>query len=141
MSSKYFSGKSREALTEWIVEERFALGAKARAHPFATLLRLRPHTGRTHQIRVHLADSGHPLVGDRIYGKKRKAAEKTPSDDPVVESFPRHALHAEKLTVNHVRTGQPMQFVAPLPKDLSELLRYLRTPKGESGRVIFNNRG
>jgi 23S rRNA pseudouridine1911/1915/1917 synthase len=131
MSSKYFANKSREAVTEWAVAERFILGPKARAHSFASLLRLRPQTGRTHQIRVHLADSGYPLIGDRVYGKKRDVSEKKLFDDLVVESFPRHALHAEKLTVNHVRTGQPMQFVAPLPEDLTELLRHLRTPKSQ----------
>ena len=129
MSSKYFSNKSREALTEWAVEERFTLESKDRARPLVSFLRLRPRTGRTHQIRVHLADSGHPLVGDRVYGKKLNIAAKKPSDDWTVEAFPRHALHAEKLTVNHVRTGEPMQFIAPLPEDLTDLLRHLRRSK------------
>jgi 23S rRNA pseudouridine1911/1915/1917 synthase len=129
MSSRYFSGTSREALTEWKVEERFVSGRKELAQSFVTLLRLWPHTGRTHQIRVHLADTGHPLVGDRIYGKNRKGAEKNSFDDPVVESFSRHALHAEKLTLTHVHTGQSLQFVAPLPKDLTELLFHLRMLK------------
>ena len=129
MSSKYFSSKSREALTEWAVEERFKLESKAQAYPMVSLLRLRPRTGRTHQIRVHLADSGHPLVGDSVYGKKLNIAGRMLSDDSGVDSFPRHALHAERLTINHVRTGQRTQFVAPLPKDLTDLLRYLRRPK------------
>jgi len=128
MSSRYFSNRSRAALTEWTVEERFALGPRVRAQPSVSLLRLRPHTGRTHQIRVHLADSGHPLVGDRVYGK-RDVAKNRFRGDPLVESFSRHALHAEKLTVHHVRTGQSMLFVASLPRDLSELLGHLRKPR------------
>lgn len=129
MSSKYFSGKSRQALTEWAVEERFTLESKGRVHPWISLLRLRPRTGRTHQIRVHLADFDHPLVGDRIYCKRRKITGKDFSADSVVDSFPRHALHAERLTVHHMRTGQRMQFIAPLPRDLTDLLCYLRRSK------------
>jgi 23S rRNA pseudouridine1911/1915/1917 synthase len=128
MSSKYFSNKSREALTEWTVEERFTMESRRRTQPLASLLRLRPRTGRTHQIRVHLADSGHPLVGDRLYGKKRNEGEKL-VDISALDCFPRQALHAEKLTINHVRTGQPMQFIAPIPVDLADLLCHLRRQK------------
>lgn len=124
MSSIHFSQRSRKALTEWTVEQRFAL-AGATSRPALSLLRLRPHTGRTHQLRVHLADSGYPLVGDRVYGKQRKSAAQT--DDPVLESFPRQALHAETLVVSHVRTGERTKFIAPLPDDFDQLLRHLRT--------------
>lgn len=124
MSSIHFSQRSRKALTEWTVVQRFALaGATSRAA--LSLLRLRPHTGRTHQLRVHLADSGYPLVGDRVYGKQRKSAAQT--HDPVLESFPRQALHAETLVVSHVRTGERTKFIAPLPDDFDQLLRHLRT--------------
>ena len=124
MSSIHFSQRSRKALTEWTVEQRFAF-AGATSRVALSLLRLRPHTGRTHQLRVHLADSGYPLVGDRAYGKQRKSAKQT--DDPVLESFPRQALHAETLVVSHVRTGERTKFIAPLPDDFDQLLRHLRT--------------
>jgi 23S rRNA pseudouridine1911/1915/1917 synthase len=126
MSSVHFSNRPREAVTEWAVEERFALGAGAARSIFATLLRLRPRTGRTHQIRVHLADVGHPLVGDRVYGNKRRSGATQSVGDSIIESFPRQALHAEKLILNHPRTGRRMEFVAPLPGDLNDLLRCLR---------------
>ncbi|MGH7852751.1 MAG: RluA family pseudouridine synthase [Candidatus Binatia bacterium] len=124
MSSTHFSQRSRRALTEWTVEQRFALaGATSRAA--LSLLRLRPRTGRTHQLRVHLADSGHPLVGDRVYGKPRKSAARKMLQYPVFESFPRQALHAETLVVSHARTGERMKFTAPLPDDFRQLLRHL----------------
>ena len=141
MSSRYFASKSREALTDWAVEERFMLEAKDRAHLWVSLLRLRPRTGRTHQIRVHLADSGHPLVGDRVYGRKLNSAGKKFSGDSVVDLFPRHALHAEKLVINDVRTDQPMQFVAPLPDDLTDLLGHLRKAEGSAASDKILQRG
>jgi 23S rRNA pseudouridine1911/1915/1917 synthase len=126
MSSVHFLHKRREAVTEWRVEERFAFNAGADARRWVTLLSLRPRTGRTHQIRVHLADLGYPLVGDRVYGRKRKSTMTKAPMVPALDQFPRQALHAEKLTINHVRTGQRMDFCAPLPKDLQDLLGFLR---------------
>jgi 23S rRNA pseudouridine1911/1915/1917 synthase len=126
MSSVHFLNRAREAVTEWAVEERFAIGAGATPSGFATLLRLRPRTGRTHQIRVHLADLGYPLVGDRVYGKKRRVGATESLGDSIIESFPRQALHAERLILNHPRSGRRIEFVASLPDDLNELLRCLR---------------
>lgn len=126
MSSMHCSQRSRKALTEWTVEQRFVL-AGAPSRPPLSLLRLCPRTGRTHQLRVHLADSGHPLLGDRVYGKRRKNATMALLHDSVLESFPRQALHAETLVVSHVRTGERMKFTAPLPDDFRQLLRHLRT--------------
>lgn len=126
MSSIHCSQRSRKALTEWTVEQRFVL-AGAPSRPPLSLLRLCPRTGRTHQLRVHLADSGHPLLGDRVYGKRRKNATMALLHDSVLESFPRQALHAETLVVSHVRTGERMKFTAPLPDDFRQLLRHLRT--------------
>lgn len=125
MSSVHFLHKRREAVTEWRVQERFALNA-ANTRRWLTLLRLQPRTGRTHQIRVHLADLGYPLVGDRVYGRKRKGGMTKPPIVPAVDEFPRQALHAEKLVIDHVRTGQRIDFCAPLAKDLQDLLGFLR---------------
>lgn len=127
MSSVHFLNKSRQAITEWRVEERFALGLPANSYSGVTLLRLRPRTGRTHQIRVHLADLGYPLVGDKVYGRKRKSGKTRSSTTPVVGEFARQALHAEKLAIDHVRTDRRMTFSAPLPRDLQDLLGQLRT--------------
>ena len=74
-----------------------------------TLLRLRLETGRTHQIRVHMAYIGHPLVGDTMYGTD--------------ETFlPRHALHCSEMAFAHPLTGEPLHFVSPLPPDMERLL-------------------
>ena len=127
MSSVFLSQRSRQAVTEWTVVRRFLVESNAVSRAAVSLLRLRPRTGRTHQLRVHLADSGHPLVGDRVYGKQLKSGAKKPLRDPMLESFPRQALHAESLVVCHTRTGQRVKFTAPLPDDFRELLRYLRT--------------
>lgn len=135
MSSVHFLNRARSAVTEWTVEERFTLGAGAPRFEFAALLRLRPRTGRTHQLRVHLADLGHPLVGDRVYGNKRKFGASQSRGDPIVESFPRQALHADKLILDHPRTGKRLEFVAPLPEDLEKLLSHLRDAKRESAAL------
>lgn len=122
MSSVRAGSRAREALTHWQVEEFFPL-AGPRSRSFGvTLLRLRPHSGRTHQLRVHLADEGHPVVGDAVYGSKRKSAQY----DAALRDFPRQALHAERLEISHPRTGAPMSFRAPPAADLEELLRGLR---------------
>jgi 23S rRNA pseudouridine1911/1915/1917 synthase len=125
MSSVYFSKGSREAFTEWTVDRRFTLDTGSNSPSAVSLLRLRPRTGRTHQIRVHLADSGHPLIGDRVYGKKIMSIAKKILHDPALDSFPRQALHAERLTVNHARTGRRITFTAPLPDDFVKLLQHL----------------
>jgi 23S rRNA pseudouridine1911/1915/1917 synthase len=133
MSSVHFLHKRRKAVTEWRVEERFAFDADANARRWLTLLSLWPRTGRTHQIRVHLADLGYPLVGDRVYGRKRKSTMTKAPMLPVLDQFPRQALHAEKLVIDHVRTGQRMDFCAPLPKDLQDLLGFLRAASDSMG--------
>ncbi|MCX6569573.1 MAG: RluA family pseudouridine synthase [Candidatus Aminicenantes bacterium] len=77
-----------------------------------TLLELRPVTGRTHQIRVHMATAGHPIVGDPIYGRKKEPRE-----------FPRTFLHAQTLSFIHPRTGERLAFVSPLPPDLEAVIK------------------
>ncbi len=76
-----------------------------------SLLECTLHSGRTHQIRVHLHDLGHPVLGDKLYGGKRAG------------DFPRQMLHASKLAFNHPRSGEEMSFEAPLPADFAEALR------------------
>jgi 23S rRNA pseudouridine1911/1915/1917 synthase len=79
----------------------------------ATLVRVRPETGRTHQIRVHLATIGHPCLGDPLYGGSKGRDE---------SGFARQALHALALAVDHPRTGERLEFIAPLPDDMRRFL-------------------
>lgn len=126
MSSRYSLPRKREALTEWQVEESFLLDTGGEPDRWVTLLRLRPHSGRTHQIRVHLADEGFPVIGDRLYGH-RPAVRGLESPMPSgLADFPRQALHAVRLSFAHPRTNTRMQFSAPLPADMQGLLRVLR---------------
>jgi 23S rRNA pseudouridine1911/1915/1917 synthase len=82
-------------------------------------------TGRTHQIRVHLAYAGHGLVGDQTYGGRRKVAEKAPGAE-MANGFPRQALHAATLGFDHPVTGERLEFAAPLPDDMAGLIAALR---------------
>jgi 23S rRNA pseudouridine1911/1915/1917 synthase len=117
MSSVHFF-RTRMALTEWSVERYFLIRHEGNGSRWLTWVRLKPRTGRTHQIRVHLADLKYPLVGDKIYGRSRK----NPTYPSSADAFPRQALHAERLTIDHPRTGQRMNFFAPLADDLQNLL-------------------
>lgn len=113
----------RHAVTRARVVETF--GAPA----VATLVECWLETGRTHQIRVHMAHAGHGLIGDPVYGGKRKLAAKSVSDSAAaaVRAFPRQALHAATLGFVHPVTGEKMRFEAPLPTDMEELLAALRS--------------
>ena len=84
-----------------------------------SLLEVRPHTGRTHQIRVHLSAAGHPLAGDGRYGPGRNPKRR----------FPRLFLHAHRLSFRHPVTAAPLEFVSPLPPDLAAILALLETPE------------
>ena len=101
---------AREARTHYRVVEHFAR---------ATLLECRLETGRTHQIRVHLASIGHPLAGDPAYGKTR-------SGDARLDAFARQALHARQLGLIHPARGDAMEWTSPLPDDFAALLDDLR---------------
>ena len=95
--------------------------------PVAALVACRLETGRTHQIRVHLAHVGHGLIGDPVYGGRRKLSRRAVSDaaaDAAAE-FGRQALHAARLGFVHPESGEPLLFEAPLPADMAELLRAL----------------
>ncbi len=98
---------------------------------FETLLRgnlcalvaARPRTGRTHQIRVHLSEAGHPIVGDRVYGRAwPKRGSKPEWEVEALEIIKRHALHAWRIEFVHPRTGAPVSVTAPLPPDFRKTL-------------------
>jgi 23S rRNA pseudouridine1911/1915/1917 synthase len=111
----------REAVTHFRIAERFA------AH---TLLRVTLETGRTHQIRVHLAHIGHPIVGDPVYGGRRRLPRgATPALREALEAFRRQALHAAHLAFAHPVSGDEVEFEAPPPADLQRLLRALRADR------------
>jgi len=107
----------RESVTHYRVIKRF------RAH---THVRVQLETGRTHQIRVHLAHAGYPIVGDRVYGG-RLLLPKGASAELVaaLRAFPRQALHAARLEFAHPLTGKAVECRAPLPADMKELLAVL----------------
>jgi 23S rRNA pseudouridine1911/1915/1917 synthase len=104
----------REATTEYHVLEQFAHQVGPAAGDY-TLVEAEPHTGRTHQIRVHFASIGHPVVGDGVYGRRRTSL-------PVSRQF----LHARRLGFKHPSTGQRLELEAPLPEELAALLDLLR---------------
>ena len=114
----------REAVTHWEVVERYS-GADGK--PVASLLACRLETGRTHQIRVHLAHIGHPVMGDETYatGYKTKAARLPEAARAALEALGRQALHAELLAFEHPVTGAVMEFRSPLPPDLAALRKTL----------------
>ena len=104
----------REALTHYRVVRRF------RAH---TLVRVQLETGRTHQIRVHLAHAGFPLVGDPVYGGRRRLPGGcSPQLAAQLSAFRRQALHATQLTLRHPLNGRELTWSAPLPTDMQQLI-------------------
>lgn len=111
MSTKVRDGK--EAVTRWVVVERYK---------FATLIEAKLGTGRTHQIRVHFAAVGHPVMGDTTYGKKTSL-----NIGGTKVEFPRQMLHAEILGFTHPVTGSYMEFRREIPDDMKEKIHQLRT--------------
>ena len=119
----------REAITHWEVLERYD-GADGK--PVASLVECRLETGRTHQIRVHLAAIGHPLLGDDVYGAgfRTKAALLGAGAQAALKGLERQALHAYLLGIEHPRSGEAMEFRSQLPPDLVRLRSSLR-PAGK----------
>ena len=110
----------RHALTHYAVSETFA--------GLASLVACRLETGRTHQIRVHMAEIGHPLIGDTVYGAGfLTKAERLPKDlRDAVAAFGRQALHARILGFEHPRGGEVLRFEADWPKDMADLVQQFR---------------
>jgi 23S rRNA pseudouridine1911/1915/1917 synthase len=115
----------REAVTHWEVQEAFN-GRDSK--PVAALLACQLETGRTHQIRVHLAHIGHPLMGDSVYGPhfKTKASHLGPQSRAALAALDRQALHAYLLVLEHPKTGEILEWISNLPDDLIILRDRLR---------------
>jgi len=115
----------REAVTHWEIQEAFQ-GRDGK--PVAALLACQLETGRTHQIRVHLAHIDHPLLGDSVYGPhfKTKASHLGPQSQAALADLGRQALHAYLLTLEHPRTGAILEWISDLPEDLIHLRDNLR---------------
>lgn len=114
------SAHGRKAVTHWRVLERF--------HGFS-LVRFRLETGRTHQIRVHLSEAGHPIFGDPLYGGRflrRSAPGLSAESAHLIQGVGRLFLHAQILGFQHPSTNRPMVFCSPLPQELSDFLARLR---------------
>ena len=95
----------------------------------ASLVDCRLATGRTHQIRVHLAHLGHPVIGDKLYGRARagRLAGLPEAARSVLSSFARQALHAYVLGFSHPLSHEPLSFECPLPIDMKQLMSTLET--------------
>lgn len=95
-----------------------------------SVLQLSLETGRTHQIRVHLAHLGRPVIGDPVYGNSAVRLPRHPAVERWLRAFPRQALHACELRFEHPESGETMTFAAPLPDDLTELMARIRQALG-----------
>jgi 23S rRNA pseudouridine1911/1915/1917 synthase len=110
-------GEGKDAVTHYRVIDRFA---------HHTHVKCILETGRTHQIRVHMAYVEHPLIADPMYGGKIRFPKKAQDElKSTLKTFKRQALHAKKLTISHPITGEEMSWKAPLPEDLQSLLQVL----------------
>jgi 23S rRNA pseudouridine1911/1915/1917 synthase len=118
---------AREAITHYKVLESFGTAC--------SLVECRLETGRTHQIRVHLAHIGHPLLGDATYGGgfKSAATRLSPSTQNILNILKRQALHARLLAFEHPVTGKALRFETDLPEDLSQLHQELRLQSASRG--------
>ncbi|MEN6519765.1 MAG: RluA family pseudouridine synthase [Armatimonadota bacterium] len=124
------NGQARPAVTDLRVMERLS---------GFTLLEASLRTGRTHQIRVHCAYIGHPVVGDPVYcGRRHPPGRFGPKDrlefERLVETLKGQALHAYRLSFDHPRTGEPMSFETPIPDNMASLIDWLRARTGSSGK-------
>ncbi len=115
----------KPAVTHYRIAERF---------PAHTLLDVRLETGRTHQIRVHMAHVRHPIVGDPVYGGRPRPPKGAGEGlREALQGFRRQALHAAELALVHPLSGEPCRWQAPLPDDFAVLLAALRADRGDAG--------
>ncbi len=114
------SPRGRDAVTEWRVVERFRS---------ASLLEVGIHTGRTHQIRVHCAAMGHPVVGDPLYGRKKPEDHFPSAIAAEIRRLDRQMLHAQSLAFRHPSTGTLVRFESPVPADMAALIGRFRNEK------------
>ena len=114
---RQFTGKvssNRKAITRYETLARTSLVALVVAQPL---------TGRTHQIRVHLSELGHPIIGDRVYGRAYPRPGSRPESEAAsLRQMTRHALHAWSVAFTHPITGQRLEITAPLPRDFKHLI-------------------
>jgi 23S rRNA pseudouridine1911/1915/1917 synthase len=122
----------RPAVTHWHVLERYP---GRDGEPVASLVACRLETGRTHQIRVHMAHIGHPLLGDAVYGSgfKTKAAQLSEPARAALADLGRQALHAYLLAIEHPKTGRRLEFRSELPADLARLHHSLTAAPAAAG--------
>jgi 23S rRNA pseudouridine1911/1915/1917 synthase len=142
----------RDAVTHWQLLERFGGGGSRRGggraksggpsrgqgDAVASLFACRLETGRTHQIRVHLASIGHPLMGDLTYGSgfRTKSALLPPGAQAALRDLGRQALHAYLLAVKHPSSGEILRFQSELPRDLARLHAELVRGRAESSATM-----
>ena len=114
--------KGKIAITKWKVLDIYS--------PLCSLIECKLETGRTHQIRVHFSEIGHSIVGDDLYGKSLSEKKIKNNFDKekiqFIKSFNRQALHATKLSFNHPITRKYIEFISPLPNDMSQLIKVLK---------------
>lgn len=117
---------ARHAVTHYTLKEKF--GARDNATALASLIECQLETGRTHQIRVHMAHIGHPLIGDYDYGRafKTKANKLPDTLKQIVQDFPRQALHAATLSFRHPINDEILSFSCPPPQDMQTLIAAFR---------------
>ncbi len=111
----------KKALTGYRILARFGPANT----PLASLVECTLFTGRTHQVRVHMASKGHPLIGDPLYGRARKKPKGWDEEVALLNRYPRQALHAYRLGFTHPRSGEKLQFASELPSDINELIHAL----------------
>ncbi|MGH7900923.1 MAG: RluA family pseudouridine synthase [Thermodesulfobacteriota bacterium] len=111
MTTKPREGK--EAFTNWRVKKRYNV---------ATLIEVDPKTGRTHQIRVQFSENGYPILGDKLYGRRRQGSQ---AIDNISEKLGRQALHAYSIRFKHPRRDEIMEFKAPIPEDFEEAIKLI----------------
>lgn len=115
----------RNAITDYAVQARYAVPSRAGAAPLAARVACTLHTGRTHQIRVHMASKGSPILGDATYGSGTPAASVRAAIE--ASGLSRQALHAAILGFVHPITGDTLRFATPLPPDMTRLATLLAT--------------